>query len=704
MTCMMMICLATAHVEADNRAAILDRALGYWQLGDGGAASSHPLQPMGGYELGVQAEGAGALPDSKVARLQSGYFSAGPDLNVTGKQITVYLRLRDPYGKWMHALMAKRGSHETINFNLFSADLDRTQGPDIGFEVNTDEGLVMVGFPVSEINSEGWLDLVGRYDGERIELICNGVVMDRARWKGDLTRNNEPLLIGAQTDYGVVAAPFTGDMQEAAIWSRALTDAEIATLVRKEELVSHPKAPEAAEPYKSPIHYHPPVGRMADTIPFYHDGEYHIFYIRAMAKMPWAHIVSTDLVHWVDLPVALLPDGDPMGPHGENIGTGSVIETGGVFHAFFTAWNPRNPAGREFAGHAISTNLIDWVKIPGDIAAPDGVIYRDHHERDFRDPYVFWNEDEQCWWMLIYAQDANTGGIVIGVYTSTDLKEWTAQPPIANLNGQECPDYFLIGDTHYLIGGFRYHYAQSIRGPYLNPQNPYLDTPMIYAGKRMFDGRRHVWTGFFRDLAGERDAGAMEWGGPNQCLPRELYAGPDGELFARPVDEVTAVFKQTVLDLASTPPVTPAPQWNYDGSALVGRSAHIGSQQIFDVPAHYMMHARMELDAQAELTVVFREQSDSGDGYRLVLRPERGEAEINGPGFSYPRRIMIDTSKPVTIQAFVQGTIIETFINDAYAFSCRSYNYPRGKLGFNVAGGTVRLLDLKVKTHSEGAP
>ncbi len=695
----------TSFANPADRLTLFADASGYWQLGVVGSNGTHALQIGGDVQLDLPADGADALAGSRIARVRGGYFNAGTSLNVTGDQITVYLRVRDPYGQWMHALMAKRGSHDTLNFNLFSADLDRTQGPDIGFEVKTDAGLAMVGFPVSETNPEGWLDLVGRYDGERVEIICNGMVMDRIRWKGVLTTNAEPLLIGAQTSAGVVEAPFTGDLEEAAIWPRALSDHEVALLSRKESLMSHPEAPEAAEPYRSPIHYSPPVGRMGDPIPFYHDGEYHIFYIRAMAKMPWAHIVSTDLVHWIDLPHALLPDGDPMGPHGENIGTGSVIETGGVFHAFFTGWNPRNPGGREVVGHAISSNLIDWVKIPEDICAPDGVIYRDAHERDFRDPYVFWNDEEQCWWLMIYAQDAGNGRVVIGVYTSTDLKSWTPQPPIANLTGQECPDYFRIGDTHYLIGGHRYNYSTTgIRGPYLNPQNPYLDTPLIYAGKRMFDGRRHVWTGFFRDLAGERDEGSLEWGGPHQCLPRELYAGPGGELFARPVDEVTAVFKHTVLDLASLPPASPAPQWHYEDGVLAGWSDRIGSQQVFDVPPNYMMEARLEMDSGAELTVVMREQSDSGDGYRLVVRPGQGMAEINGSGFRYARRCTMDAGKPLKIQAFVQGTIIETFINDAYAFSCRAYNYPNGALGFNVAGGSVRLLGLQVKTHEEVLP
>ena len=687
----------------EPRADVLSSALAYWQLGSGGTNSPHALARHGEIETAVPAEGEGARGDEIIARANRGYFDAGPGLNVTGTAITVFLRVRDPYGQWMHALMAKRGSHDSLNFNLFSADLDRSQGPDIGFEIHTEQGLIMAGFPVSEIHPQAWHNLVARYDGRRVELICDGVVMDRLRWTGSLTRNDEPLLIGAQTDSGKTEASFAGELSEAAIWARALSDDEVAQLCRVDRVTSHPKAPEAAEPYRSPIHFRPVVGKMGDTIPFYWNGQYHVYYLRAVARMPWDHIVSTDLVHWTQLPVAIVPDGDPAGPCGENIGTGSIIEKNGTFHAFFTGWNPRNPQGREVAGHAVSSNLLDWVKYPESAAAPDGVVYKNTKDRDFRDPFVFWNEADQKYWMLVYANDAKSGGTVIAVFTSTDLDHWTTQPPIANLTGQECPDYFTIGDTHYLLGGFRYAFARDVRGPYLPPDNPYLDTPILYAGKRMFDGKRHVWTAWFRDLGGEHDNGAMEWGG-SQCLPRELYAGPGGELYMKPVDEVSAVFNHTDLDFATNPPPSAAATWSREGGVLIGRAEAAGSQQTYAVPDHYMLTARIELDPGADFSMVFREERATGDGYRLLIRPAAGEAEIGGRSFRYPRRCRIDASKPISIQAFVQGTMIETFINEQYAFSCRAYDYPHGLLGLNVSRGSVRILDLKVKTIADAGP
>jgi hypothetical protein len=42
--------------------------------------------------------------------------------------------------------------------------------------------------------------------------------------------NAEPLLIGAETDSGNVVRPFRGDIERAALWTKALSDTDIQTL------------------------------------------------------------------------------------------------------------------------------------------------------------------------------------------------------------------------------------------------------------------------------------------------------------------------------------------------------------------------------------------------------------------------------------------------------------------------------------------
>jgi len=60
--------------------------------------------------------------------------------------------------------------------------------------------------------------------------MCNGRVMAQKPWSGALTANNEPIFIGAASFDGESRLFFTGEMEEAAIWSRVLNDEELGEL------------------------------------------------------------------------------------------------------------------------------------------------------------------------------------------------------------------------------------------------------------------------------------------------------------------------------------------------------------------------------------------------------------------------------------------------------------------------------------------
>ena len=220
--------------RAEKKLATLRReALAWWPLDTGGHGAQPPLRHIPGwekFELNVRAAGPGARAGTDVVILDGAYFDAGPDLHGAAEAVTVYLRVRDPRGEWNAALFGKRGSHELMHFNLFSADLPETTGTDIGFEIRTDQGFAGVSFPVSQIAATAWHDLVGRYDGKKLELFCDGRRMAGKPWTGVLQPNREPLLIGAETDGGKVVRHFHGELDAAALWSRALADDEVARL------------------------------------------------------------------------------------------------------------------------------------------------------------------------------------------------------------------------------------------------------------------------------------------------------------------------------------------------------------------------------------------------------------------------------------------------------------------------------------------
>ena len=104
--------------------------------------------------------------------------------------------------------------------------------------------------------------------------------------------------------------------------------------------------------------------------------------------------------------------------------------------------------------HATSTDLVTWQKVPGDtfFAPVDG--YEPH---DWRDPFVFWNEEAGEFWMLLAARLKDGPSRRRGctaLCTSTDLRTWRVAEPLYAPGlyfTHECPDLFRMGDWWYLL-------------------------------------------------------------------------------------------------------------------------------------------------------------------------------------------------------------------------------------------------------------
>lgn len=230
-------------------------------------------------------------------------------------------------------------------------------------------------------------------------------------------------------------------------------------------------------------------------------------------------------------------------PYGESeddpdlaVGTGCVLKAqDGRYHCFYTGHNdsfPEKGLDRECVMHAVSEDNINWTKIPEDTF----YAAENYSGDDFRDPFVFWNEDEQCYWLLIAAREENLGGIVAR-YTSTDLSEWNLCEPLYAPEKQymlECPDLFLLGDKYYLFYSWDcvtyYAMSDSIYGPFTEPENNVLDGTgfSFYAAKTAeFNGVRYL-CGWVGRKASMTDAGTYDWAG--NLLIHELVQKEDGRL------------------------------------------------------------------------------------------------------------------------------------------------------------------------------
>lgn len=420
------------------------------------------------------------------------------------------------------------------------------------------------------------------------------------------------------------------------------------------------------------IRFTPPARAVGDVMPFYHKGEYHLFYLLNATgnhNVNWEHAVSKNLVDWENLPPALCVEGEPTGPDGGCIFTGSIIEREGVFHAFYTSWNPKNPDGREFISHATSKDLVHWTKHPENRIAPDGIHYEDDQPRDFRDPGVVWDEKSRQYIMYILGNPPKSRDWVFGILTSPDLETWTQQPPITGVRGDECPDYFSIGGTHYIHGCTRYVFATGAGGPWAVPPIDYVERRM--AAKRVFDGRRHLWFG--------------GWLEGSMSIPRELAEGTDGSLWMKPAREVVDVHTNTVTRQATL-------------------QLEHGQRHDLQVPRNYLLEATVDLSEGQEVAFVVRDRVFDGDpaGARsnqvVISAGEQNVFLTGGPRTeTLPKRLPINFQKPIRLQMFVCDRIVELFLNDQIARTFLVGN-KGGTLRFE-ANGKVALRDLRIRTR-----
>ena len=162
------------------------------------------------------------------------------------------------------------------------------------------------------------------------------------------------------------------------------------------------QTPAYSEPYRPQFHFTPAQNWMNDPNGMvYYQGEYHLFFQYnpfgdTWGHMSWGHAVSTDLVHWQQLPVAIPELGDEM------VFSGSAVVDYGNTSGFGTSANPPMVAiytaakpGNQSQALAYSTDKgRTWTRYAGNPVLDIG-------SGEFRDPKVFWYAPENKWVMAV---------------------------------------------------------------------------------------------------------------------------------------------------------------------------------------------------------------------------------------------------------------------------------------------------------------
>ncbi len=321
--------------------------------------------------------------------------------------------------------------------------------------------------------------------------------------------------------------------------------------------------------YRPRFHFAPEVGWLNDPnglVCF--EGEYHLFYqctpesvVCAYAAQHWGHAVSTALVHWNHLPVALAPD--PLGA----IWSGSAVvdwrDTSGFFAggaglvAIFTHWTAADGEQRQSLAYSRDRGR-SWTKYA------DNPVLSEPGLRDFRDPKVFWHAPTERWVMVVAI------GNGVRFFTSPNLKDWRFASEFRSEAGVlariwECPDLFPLrvdgdpGRERWVLtvslngrdeGTTMAYFVGEFDGTTFTPQpdgglpvqpdaGPDFYAAVTWSDVPPADGRR-LWLGWMSDWRYAHDLPTFPWRGA-MSVPRELQlrAFADGErLVQHPVVEL----------------------------------------------------------------------------------------------------------------------------------------------------------------------
>jgi fructan beta-fructosidase len=435
-------------------------------------------------------------------------------------------------------------------------------------------------------------------------------------------------------------------------------------------------------------HFTPPANWMNDPNGLVHlDGEYHLFYqynptLPSWGFIHWGHAVSTDLVHWTDLPAALAPDpilGMPFSGSAvvDRDRTSGLCDpaTADCVIAVFT-----HHGGAQVQSVAASDDRARTFRLSrsNPVLANPGLI-------DFRDPKVFFHAPTRRWIMVLAAGDR------IMFYGSADLTSWS---PLSTLGPNdslgpyllECPDLFELpvanepGVTRWVLKidsnpGGRYggsgsrYLVGTFDGTAFTPlaQAPrWADFgPDFYAAQSFANtpaDSRHLWLAWMNNWAYANSLPTGSWRGA-MTVPREvrLIRADDGTylLTQRPAAELHALRDGAPkVDLADQTIATPCTLLDgLAGDALeIAVSFEPRAAQEVGLVIRRGAGEATKIGYDAARGTVFVDRSASGHALLRDTLPARHDAPLRP-----------DSSGAVTLTVLLDRSSVEVFSGDGRA-------------------------------------
>lgn len=450
-------------------------------------------------------------------------------------------------------------------------------------------------------------------------------------------------------------------------------------------------------------------GWVGDPMPYFDGNNFQVFYLEDLRNgdagyHPWSLFTTNNFYNYKNVN-NVIPYSQNKSDQDIALGTGSVMkDKDGLYHAFYTGHNPEK-VPKEVIMKATSKDLKDWTKVPEDTFFPSEQYSSD----DFRDPYVFYNEDYKQYWMLITTRQNSKG--VIALYTSTDLKKWTDEGVLfsndmGNDSNMECPTLIKYGEYWYLTFSdqsekrvVHYRIAKESKGTFNKPELDYFDGNGFYAGRLEKDSKNLYMFGWTPTKVNYDDTQKYDWAG--NLVVHQIKQRENGELYPIPVEQVVDKFHKDVkLDALTQTETVKISQNEYSFLGkdyetvtfpeIQGINKITGKINVKSKMSRFGFMFNVGKDNRAPLNIVFNAESKELEFYNVstdkILSSE--------PQSTMPFKSNENSTIDFTLM--IDDSVAVLYVNNEAVLSTRMFGMQKNKWGIFSMGSDVTFSDVQI--------
>ncbi len=437
-------------------------------------------------------------------------------------------------------------------------------------------------------------------------------------------------------------------------------------------------------------------GYVGDTMPYFEDGTYYIYYLKE-AGGSFNHSIylttTKDFVTYSEVEDPILEANYDGGQDGW-IGTGSVVKVGKEYYFFYTAHaSAGNFEFKETIRAAKGNSPTAFEKIEGwELIPPESL----GQKNDFRDPQAYY--------------DAETDSIVLTVTAAQDgvarILKFTLAPdlsdavydgiiftdPTGDFWNLECSDTFCLNGHCYLTYSGQddtlwYAVSENRYGPYSEPTR--IDDKLFYAAKHVENADKVYMIGWARRSESLLSSGPITgWGG--NLLVQQVGQKSDGSLWLETPKAIADSFAKK------------RPLLTKKDSCTVESTAARTYTEAFTAYERFMLSGKFSFTGSGSFGLAFDFQNKQEEDKLICLDPAADKLELRfggGENLITETAAVLEPGKTYSFTYIQEGSVGVFYLDGESSLTVRLYGVSGKPIRLFAENNSVTFTELNEKTY-----